>query len=162
MVDSDGVDASVRTLPIPADRDEFDALIVRTDYSDEEAWQGLKAALRETGDGRVHFVDDPVCAGAGVEEVLAAVAVDEGLSVVFLADAATMRGAPQALLAVTVDSPEELGEEEYAALTEFGREFRAVPSAVHGIFANVQLCNMGFEEYAEAARSDPEGIFRTF
>ncbi len=152
----------MRVLPIPADRDEFDALVVRTDYSDEEAWHGLKSALTETGDGRVRFVDDPVCAGASVDEVLAAVATDEDLSVVFLADATTMHSAHQALLAVTVSSPEILGEEDHAALIEFGREFRAVPVAVHGIYANVQLCNMGFEEYAEAAQSDPEGVFRAF
>ncbi|MFJ8666592.1 DUF6924 domain-containing protein [Streptomyces sp. NPDC093600] len=144
-------------------RDPFDALVIRTDYTDDGAWRAVRAALAEDPESAAHVVDDPAWAGAGVDEALAAVAGDDELSVVFLADRATMTSPHRALLAVTALTREECDDdEEYARLTAFGARFRTAPAAVHGIHANLSLANMGFEEYAGAAHDDPDGIFRTF
>ncbi|MEU6880391.1 hypothetical protein [Streptomyces sp. NPDC046712] len=147
--------------PTVARGEEFDALVVRTDYEDESAWQEVRAALAEDADFSAHVVDDPAWAGADADEVRAAVARDEELSVVFLADRTTMTSG--ALLAVTLLTRSECADDEdYARLTEFGTRFRTVPAGVHSIHANLSIGNLGFEDYAAEAQGDPEGVFRNF
>ncbi|MFJ4467194.1 DUF6924 domain-containing protein [Streptomyces sp. NPDC089424] len=154
------------TLPVVTGHDEFDTLVVRTDYRDDQAWQDVVAALMKPwGDGQyeahVHLVNDPAWAEATVDEVLTAVRADENLSIVFLADRASMQAEHHPLLAVTTLTREEcVDEEDYEQLTEFGSEFRAIPAAVHEIYANLSIGNLGFEEYAAWAQDDAEGIFR--
>ncbi|MEU1520087.1 hypothetical protein ABZ490_49615 [Streptomyces sp. NPDC005811] len=158
----------MRPLPAVTSRDEFDALVVRTDYLDDRAWQDVVAALREPwGDGQyeadVHFVDDPAWSGATVDEVLAAVRGDGNLAVVFLADRTTMQAESHPLLAVTTLTREEcVDDEDYEQLTEFGRDFRAIPARLHEVHANLSIGNLGFEEFAAWAHDDAEGIFRSF
>ncbi|MFB8440646.1 hypothetical protein ACFC7A_16540 [Streptomyces niveus] len=158
----------MRALPAVTGRDEFDALVVRTDYHDDQAWQGVAAALTEPWGDRqfevhVHFIDDPAWAGAAVDEVLTAVCGDDNLAVVFLADRTTMQAESHPLLAVTTLTQEECaGDEDYERLTEFGRDFRTIPAGVHDVHANLSIGNLGFEEYAAWAHDDPEGIYRSF
>ncbi|MEV7304154.1 DUF6924 domain-containing protein [Streptomyces clavifer] len=158
-------------LPEVVGRDEFAALIIRTDYNDETAWQTVTADLRQPwgDDGEfeadVHLVEDPVWADATSDEVLAAVSRDENLSVVFIADRVTMQSAHRALLALDVGvEVEDLDPEYYQELisSPSRREFRTVPVGVHCVHANLSLANMDFEEYAETAIADPEGVFRSF
>ncbi|MDX3386548.1 hypothetical protein PV682_34635 [Streptomyces niveiscabiei] len=156
----------MRPVPAVTGRDESATLVVRTDYDDDQAWQDVAAALTKPWGDRpyeadVHFVNDPAWAGATADEVLNAVRADENLSVVFLADRTTMRAGSHALLAVTTLTREDCGDDEdYEQLTEYGREFRAVPAGVHEVCANLSIGNLGFEEYAAWAHDDPEGIFR--
>lgn len=158
----------MRELPTVTRRDQFAAVVVRTDYHDGQAWQDVAAALMEPWGDRqdeahVHFVDDPAWAGATVDEVLTAVCGDKDLAVVFLADQTTMQTGSHALLAVTTLTREDcLDDEDYEQLTEFGREFRTTPAGVHDVFANLSIGNLGFEEYAGWAHDDPEGIYRSF
>ncbi|MGW3325626.1 DUF6924 domain-containing protein [Streptomyces virginiae] len=145
-------------LPPVAERDEFEALIIRTDHVDEQGWQAVIAALIQPwGERDMYVVDDPAWSGATVDEVLQAVSADEELSVFFLADHVTMRSARHALLAVTT-----IPEEEYEESREFGREFRTTPAGVHDIHANLSIANMDFEDYAAAAHEDPEKVFSSF
>ncbi|MFJ4923831.1 DUF6924 domain-containing protein [Streptomyces sp. NPDC088725] len=149
-------------------RNEFSALIIRTDYRDQHAWQAVVTALEQpwgTGEfeALVHIVDDPVWAEATVDEVLAVVCFDDNLSVAFLADELTQQAEPHALPALTTVSREECEDaEECEELTEFGRWFRTEPAGVHDIHANLSVANLGFEEYAAAAQEDPTRIFRSF
>jgi hypothetical protein len=157
----------MKTLPTVTGRDEFDALIIRTDYDDDKAWLAVVAALTQPWGGgefeaRVHLADDPAWAGASADEVLAAVAGDEYLGVLFIADRATMQEDDHALLAVTTVTREDLGDEQYEAMTEYGREFRTIPVGVHDIYANLHIANMDFEEFAAAAQEDPDGVYRSF
>ncbi|MFE9171555.1 DUF6924 domain-containing protein [Streptomyces kebangsaanensis] len=158
----------MRALPAVNGRDEFDALVVRTDYHDDQTWQDVAAALMEPwGDrqyeAQVHFINDPAWAGATVDEVLTAVRADEDLTVVFLADRTTMQTESHALLAVTTLTREEcVDDEDYEQLTEFGHEFRTTPAGVHEVHANLSIGNLGFEEYAARAHDDPQGIYRSF
>ncbi|MCX4537746.1 hypothetical protein OHA79_45785 (plasmid) [Streptomyces sp. NBC_00841] len=86
----------MRVLPEIVGRDEFAALIIRTDYNDEAAWQaaatGLTQPWGENGEleAHVHLIDDPAWADAAPDEVLTAVRRDENLSVVFVADCMTI------------------------------------------------------------------------
>ncbi|MFE5795623.1 DUF6924 domain-containing protein [Streptomyces sp. NPDC056503] len=152
-------------------RDAWEAFVVRTDFGDEAAWRAVLAELgRPDGDvdvdadadADVRVLDAPFWAGASVEEVLAAVEDDAGPSVVFLADRHTMGSPVRALLAV-----DTLGEDERALDPDFSqelvespapREFRLTPSAVHGVHANLELGNLGFEEFAEEAAAGASGV----
>ncbi|MFE3269979.1 DUF6924 domain-containing protein [Streptomyces sp. NPDC059215] len=159
----------MNALPTVVGRDEFDALVVRTDYHDDVSWRAVTTALAEPwapgGDGQytagLHLVDDPAWAEAGVDDVVAAVRADENLPVVFLADGTTMRAAHHALLAVTTLTREECeDDEDHRRLVEYGRAFRTVPAGVHDIHANLSIGNLGFEEYAAMAHDEPEGVYR--
>ncbi|MFE6487302.1 DUF6924 domain-containing protein [Streptomyces sp. NPDC057757] len=156
-----------------SDHDEFSAVVIRTDFTDEAAWRKVTAEL----EGASHYdcdpaetyevVDMPELDGADAEAVLAAISAHEDLwaqlSVVFIADSVTMRADHRALLAVGTSSPEEFeGDDGYEAAVEFGRPFRTVPGGVHTIHANLTLANMDFEEFSQGAREDPEGVFRSF
>ncbi|MFF1733853.1 DUF6924 domain-containing protein [Streptomyces sp. NPDC058247] len=156
-------------LPEVVGRDEFAALIIRTNYDDEAAWRAVVAeASRPWGtDGEfealVHLVDDPTWAGVTPDAVLAAVRRDEELSVVFVADGATMQSAHHALLALNLPiEDEDLDPMYYQELIDSppAREFRTTPAAVHDVHANLSLANLDFEDYAEAALADPEGVLR--
>jgi len=152
-------------LPTVTGHDEFAALIIRTDFSDEPAWQSLCTELsRPWGDGDyepvVHIVDDPAWSGAMAHDVVAAVSVDEDLSVVFLADRTTMGDRDHALLAVAVLTRDECeSDEEFEA---YSGSVRAVPAGIHDIHANLSIGNLDFADVADAAGLDPAGVFRSF
>lgn len=149
----------------PAGRDRDAALIIRTDYGDEQAWAAVKAELMTAwGDGDfepyVHIADDPEWAGRTPAGLLPSACADEELSVVFLADRDSMRGGPVTLLAVAVLTREECdSDEEFEA---DGGEFRTVPAGVHEVHANLMIANLSFGDFKEAAEEDPQGTFRGF
>lgn len=159
------------TLSGLSERDEFSAVIMRTDFTDEAAWREVMAELETSADDdpadSYDVVDAPELDGADTDTILAAIAAREELwdqlSVVFIADSTTMHAGHHALLAVTTMTREDIDDDEaYEAMVEFGREFRTVPSGVHEIQANLELANMDFEEFSSSAREDPEGVFRSF
>ncbi|MFF3791688.1 DUF6924 domain-containing protein [Streptomyces sp. NPDC001981] len=162
----------MRVLPEIVGRDEFAALIIRTDYSDETAWQAVVAAFMqpwgENGEFEacVHVIDDPVWAEVTPDDVLAAVRRDEDLSVVFVADRVTMQSVQSAhcaLLACDVWDEEEDLDPMYSQElidTSPPREFRTAPAAVHDVHANLSIANVDFEEFAEEASADPDGVLR--
>lgn len=157
----------MKHLPAVTGFDDFDALIFRTDYTDDEAWRSVAEVLTAPWDpegyeAHVHFVDDPAWTDATVEEVLAAVSRNEYVGIVFIADRMTMAADHHALLAVTTLSPDDLGEDHYQWETEFGREYRTIPAEVQGIQANQNVANMDFNEFAAAAQEEPDRVFRGF
>ncbi|MER7683605.1 hypothetical protein [Streptomyces sp. NPDC097610] len=155
---------SDRTGRWAAGRDEFAALVIRTDFSDDGAWAALKLALSlpwGPGDFEpyIHVVDDPSWAGLTTADVLAAVSADEELAVVFLADGAALRAGHGALLAVSTLTREECeSDEEFEAE---GGEFRTAPAGIHEIHANLMIANLDFSDFAEAAEAAPDGVFRS-
>lgn len=137
-------------------------LVVRTDYTDDDAWRAVVALLdAEHPIGAIpvnHFVDDPAWDGATVDEVLA-VAPEAG-GVVFIADAATMR-APHPLVAANAVTREECeDDEEYAYEMSHGREFRVLPGGVADVYANLSIANSDFPDFAVQAQDDPDGYYR--
>jgi hypothetical protein len=144
------------------DLDDDTTLVVRTDYTDEDAWRTVVALLdaeHPIGSMPVnHFVDDPAWGGATVDEILA-VAPEAG-GVVFVADAATMC-APYPLIAanaVTRDECED--DEEFAYEMSAGREFRVLPGGVADVYANLSIANSDFPDFAFQAQDDPDGYYR--
>ncbi|GHJ37341.1 hypothetical protein [Streptomyces sp. TS71-3] len=156
-----------------SERNEFSAVIIRTDFTDEAAWREVTAELDSSSQDddpaeSYDVVDAPELDGADTDAILAAISAEEELwnqlSVVFVADGTTMRAGHHALLAVTTLTREDIDDDDeaYEAMVEFGREFRTVPSGVHSIHANLELANMDFEEFSSNAHEDPEGVFRDF
>ncbi|MEU9046986.1 MULTISPECIES: DUF6924 domain-containing protein [unclassified Kitasatospora] len=155
-------------LPAIADRDEFAALVIRTDFGDDEAWQAVLTELSKPWefdgsddvDPYLHILDDPAWSGATPDDVVAALSGDRELSIVYLADRVTMKDHEHTLLAVSVPT-----REEYASDEEFeahGGAVRTVPAGIGDIHANLSIANLDFADVVEAARIDPAGIFRSF
>lgn len=157
-----------RVLP-EIERGLFDVLVIRTDFSDDEAWNAVVGELHRpwgpSGEfaAAVRLVDAPAWSGATADEVLAAV-VDEDLMVVFLADRDTMKSPTRALLALSTvwEDVSSLDPVYYQELIEAPepREFRAVPASVHGVQVDLALGNVDFAEYAGAASAEPEQVLR--
>lgn len=82
---------------------------------------------------------------------------------VFIADGATMQSAHHALLALNLSiEDEDLDPMYYQELIDSppACDFRTTPAAVHDVHANLSLANLDFDDYAEAAATDPEGVLR--
>lgn len=136
--------------------------MVRTDFSDDQAWQAVVTMLdvehplgfRPDN----HFVDDRAWSNASTDEVLAAAPGENG--VVFLADAQTMRP-PHPLLAVnTVTRADCEDDYEFAYEMGQGREFRVLPAGLADVAVNLLIANTDFPDFAAAAKDDPEGWYR--
>jgi hypothetical protein len=144
--------ARVVILPVAPD---LGLLLVRTDYSDDGAWQAALSAATA-----VYAMDDFERMGARLQPVdssglsdltpegLVALAREGYIGQIAVADAQTMRD--QTVLFVDFN---ELNE-------QVGRTFRSIPSEVEPIVANLSLANMDFAEFAD--NTDPAGIFRGF
>jgi len=133
-------------LPSPED---LTSLVLRTDFSDDAAWDQLRAVLRSEGGHRsATYASDPQYDGVTIQALVdadAAASEDDKLTYVFLADATALSDDDHALLVVDLEE-------------EPGRSFRVVPSAFTDVSANLAIANMGFADFADA--TDDTGTFR--
>jgi hypothetical protein len=133
-------------LPSP---DDLTSLVLRTDFSDDAAWDELRAVLRSEGAHRsATYVSDPAYAGVTIQTLVetdAAASEDDKLTYLFLADAVTMSNDEWLLLAVDLEG-------------EPGRTFRVQPSAFTDVSANLAIANMDFADFADA--TDESGTFQ--
>jgi hypothetical protein len=126
------------------------AQIIRTDFSDQTAWERITAAMREPADPfifNMEFLDDRERSGATVDQLLAALPEDYPHSFLVIADSVAMSQPDHPLLVVDL-------------MEERGRHFRALAAHVPSIENNLSIANMGFEEFAGAV--DESGVFRGF
>ncbi|MFJ2598651.1 DUF6924 domain-containing protein [Streptomyces erythrochromogenes] len=154
-------------LEWPAGRDKDAALVIRTDYHDEQAWAAVKAALMKTWGEEddfkpyVHIVDDPAWTGITPAQLLSEASVhEEGHCVAYLADHTSMRETPVTLLALSLLTRQ--GCESNEEFEEYGGSFRVVPYGIHEMNANLMIANLDFGDFADVAEADPEGVFRGF
>ncbi|MGW1564658.1 DUF6924 domain-containing protein [Streptomyces sp. NPDC002144] len=145
------------------DDDEWDALVIRTDYSNDAAWQlaaaGLQQPWTDDMEASCHVVDDPGWAGAEADEVLA-VLPECPPRVVFLADALTMRD-EHPLLAVST-SPDPADWDDPVPGGGLTRRFRILPTAVAEMVGNLAIANMDFEDFSRSAHGDAQKIHRGY
>jgi hypothetical protein len=136
--------ASVLTLPATPAR-----LVLRTDFSDDRAWDAVCAAsAAESPDGfmaNLSFVSDPAFAGLTIDQV-AALPGEGERGLLFIVDSVTITDPEMPIVAVDLHA-------------EPGRWFRVVPAQMWGVENNVAW-NMFFREFADAA--DADGVFRGF
>src|SRR5215469_14387294 len=94
------------------------ALLVRTDFSNQNAWKRLSAQVQEPTDPfifNMEIVDDRANSGATAKQIMTALPVEYPHSFIVLADNNSMSGPDYPLLVVDV-------------LGEAGRRFRAAAS----------------------------------
>ena len=128
-----------------------DSLLVRTDFTDEDAWNSARtAALAENEEGfraYVRLVDDRQFDGVGWRELQEQIALlSEQAAVMFI-----------------VDGP-ALGEGHPIQVVDLGSQarppFRCVAGELWGVDNNLNIANMDWEEFADAV--DPDGVHRGF
>ena len=132
--------------PIP---ETENALVLRTDFSNEPAWEDLRQAIvRPVGDFEAHvtFVSDREYDNIEMDDLLHLL---EGTprSYLFVADEKTLADTEHPILAV------DLFEDP-------GRSFRVVPAEMWSVENNLSIGNMDFSEFADAV--DEDGVFRGF
>ncbi|MFH8625928.1 DUF6924 domain-containing protein [Streptomyces vietnamensis] len=138
-------------------------LLIRTDFSDEAAWQALRASVTTPAEGEdpymacLHIVDDPSYSGLTTEQLVALAPDEDDLLIV--ADGVAMAEAGMPLLAVHVRGEDEEDEEDRDARSEV-EELRVVAEVLWSIENNISVANMDWEEFVDAA--DEDGVFRGF
>jgi len=135
--------------PLP---DTPEAIVLRTDFSDDAAWGVVCAAILapSPGDGflaNVTFAEDRSFAAAAVAELIAAAAAGMYRTFMFVVDGVTIREPEHPVLVI------DLADEP-------GRTFRVIPSEMWSVENNLSLANMDFEDFSEAV--DAGGVYRGF
>lgn len=128
-----------------------ESLVLRTDFSNDTAWEMVCAAIRAPVTWRglqfqayVECVSDRAFEGVTPEQ-LASIQTD--YSFVFLVDSTTITHPEHPILVV------DLFEEP-------GRAFRVIPSEAWGVENNLSIANMDFIDFVDTV--DDDGVFRGF
>ena len=128
------------------------AVFVRVDYTDDEAWSDLVVAVTAPNeDGFVPYVDfvsDPGLEGLTADDVRRWLPSAYQHHYAFVADVQTFRTDERLILVLDLDGGSTAG-------------FRTVPSGVQSIDNNLSISNMDFEEFSRQATLDG-GVFRGF
>ncbi|WP_433182555.1 DUF6924 domain-containing protein [Actinoallomurus sp. CA-150999] len=133
-------------------------LVVRTDFSDQGAWEAVRAAIGEPDEdgyledymNGVEFVDDVAYRELPVEQVVGLLTDDYESSLLAVVDETTIRSPEMPIALVDLNEWNE----------EYGRTMRVVPAELPSIEVNVHIGNMDFFEFADNA--DEDGVFRGF
>ncbi len=129
----------------------LEALVVRTDFSADGAWDALRAALYSPSrDGflaNVALVDDQRHEGLTPDQALDLIPSEYQHPLLVLADSVAVASTELPLLVVDLRG-------------ERGRCVRVVAAELWGIENNLSGANMDFEEFAGAV--DDDGVFRGF
>jgi hypothetical protein len=125
--------------------------LLRTDFSDQKAWEALLAAIATpNADGFIAYVDsveDPAHRDLTPERILALVPEGFDHPILVVADHVTFTSPEMPLLVI------DLWDER-------GRGLRVVVEELCSIENNLSISNMDFDEFVAAA--DEHGIFRGF
>lgn len=130
--------------------DSENALVVRTDFSDEAAWTRLRDEIEApVGEFRayVSFVSDADFDGLSISALTALGQRDPDRSFMFVVDRTSLTEVEHPILVL------DLADEP-------GCTFRVVPREMWGVENNLSLANMDFAEFADSA--DDDGVFRGF
>lgn len=126
------------------------ALVVRTDFSDEVSWLAVCHEIdRPVGEFRAYvtYLSDRQLDGADIPALVRLAKAGPYRSYLFVVDDVTIRSAEHPICVVDlIDDP--------------GRSFRVLPREMWGVENNLSLANMDFSEFAEAAGQDD--TFRGF
>jgi hypothetical protein len=125
-------------------------VVLRTDFSDQAAWEAICTAVRQPVDGflaYVEFLDDVAYDGLTKDQLLGLLPEDYGQPFIILVDRTATAQPEHPLLVVDL-------------IEDRGREFRAIPSQIQSIENNLSIANMDFEEFADNV--DADGVFRGF
>jgi Domain of unknown function (DUF6924) len=136
---------------MPALPKTADTPVLRTDFSDQTAWEALLTAIATPDEDEfmayVEYVEDPAYRDLTSEQALALVPEEFGHPILIVADRAALASPEMPLLVI------DLREER-------GREIRVAVENLWSIENNLSISNMDFVEFARAV--DEDGVFRGF
>lgn len=126
------------------------SLVLRTDFSNDAAWEAVcKAIQAPVGDfqANVDCLSDAAFKGLSAKEVMAALTKGYNHFMLFVVDDTTLAQADHPVLCIDLsDKP--------------GRSFRVIPSEMWSVENNLSLGNMDFKDFAGAV--DQDEVFRGF
>lgn len=126
------------------------SLVLRTDFSDNAAWESICAAIRQpVGEFRAYVdcLSDPAFENITVEQLVTVASQSPYQGFVFVVDQVALTHRDSPILVVDLNR-------------EPGRTFRVIPREMWGVENNLSLANMDFVDFAESV--DDDGIFRGF
>jgi hypothetical protein len=128
-----------------------DSPVIRTDFTDDEAWQSICEAIEQLDTelfefkAYVEYIEVPEYADMSSEELRALVPPGWDHSFMFVVDRVALSHPEQPILVVDLyDEP--------------GRTFRVIPSEMWAVENNLSIANMEFSNFADD--TDPDGIYR--
>jgi hypothetical protein len=128
----------------------MNSLVLRTDFSDDSAWESICAAIqRPVGEFRayVEFLSDTEYDGLPAERLIDLVTKGFDQNFMFIVDKIALSHPDHPILVVDL-------------YHEPGRTFRVIPPEMWGVENNLSIANMDFFEFADAV--DEDGVFRGF
>lgn len=133
-----------------------DTLLVRTDFSDQAAWQALHAVITTPNEdefvANLSIVDDPEYGDLSTEQIIALAPAAE-YSLLIVADKTAITTPEMQLLAV-------FHEEFDDGTPPVDGRLRVTAQELWSIENNIGQVNMDWDEFADAA--DDDGVFRGF
>jgi hypothetical protein len=132
------------------------SMIIRTDFSDDAAWQTVCQAV-EAGEfydaieSLMNFVDDRAYSGVTAQNIPALLTEVAHQGTIYLVDSMTISHPDHPLLVIDLYEFRQSGSLN---------TFRSVPDQIAGIECNLSISNMDFESFADNV--DEDGIFRGF
>lgn len=131
-------------------------LLIRTDFSDQTAWQALHTAITTPNEdgflGRVHIVDDPAYSELTTEQVISLAPAPAGFIFLIVADKTALTTPEMPLLAVLRD------EEDDDEMEHEQGELRVIAEELWCIENNISLANSDWKTFVDAA--DDDGVYR--
>ncbi|WP_280890186.1 hypothetical protein [Streptomyces sp. LBL] len=128
-----------------------DALVVRTDFSSDAAWDALRAALSTPNEddflANVELVDDRRFADVLPEDAIGLLSAEYEHPLLILADKQALASEELPLLVIGLRA-------------ERGQRFRVVAEWLWSVENNLAISNMDFKEFASAVEDD--GVLRGF
>jgi hypothetical protein len=139
-------------LLIPERRRYGGYLVIRTDFSNDLAWEHICSEILQTHDddycyAEVECVSEKACDGLEPEELRGFVPKNYRLSYAFIVDKITVRNSDHPVLV-------------FDYLSVPARSFRVIPFEVWCVESNLSLANLDFETFLESCGKDR--VFRGF
>jgi len=130
--------------------DTTNAVVLRTDFSNADAWESIRSEIQQPVDGflaSVEFIDDGDYAWVNKDQLLHLISGSTEHTFIVVADETAILEPEHPLLVVDL-------------FNEPGREFRALPSEIQSIQNKLSIGNIDFSEFA--THVDEKGVFRGF
>ena len=138
--------STIDPLAFPATQDP---LVIRTDYSSDDAYSMLLARMSapsaEGFRAYLTFASDTSLSGRSAEEIIAASSLHYEHFFLFVMDSTTFHHPEHPILCLGLKTNE-------------GKSLRVIPSEMCAIENNLSTANMDFEDFVETA--DPDGVYR--
>jgi hypothetical protein len=125
------------------------SLLIRTDFSDDAAWDALCEDVQARSEGgfqaHVDCINDPVYDGLTVEQLVVLNPKGTDRSFAFIVDRIALMNSEKLILVVDLyDVP--------------GRTFRVIPREIWSVENNLSIANLDFSEFAD--NTDADGVYR--